>query len=81
MMIKILTKLSRTTTVLPFFWIGKDLKPHVTARCETIKIAPCSKPVGVKHGPKFWSPSYAMATLPYRYDILEENIKEFKLNP
>jgi hypothetical protein len=46
------------------------------SRCGTIKIPPCSKALSAEHGPKFCSPSPAMVTSPYKWNILERDIKQ-----
>jgi hypothetical protein len=44
-------------------------------RCGTIKIPPCSKALSADHKPKFCSPSPAMVTSPYKWKILERDVK------
>jgi hypothetical protein len=48
--------------------------------CGTIKILPCSKVLSAEHRPKFWSPSPAMVTSPYKWQILERDVKPSIIN-
>jgi hypothetical protein len=43
------------------------------SRCGTIKIPPCSKALSAEHGAEFCSPSPAMVTSPYKWNILERD--------
>jgi hypothetical protein len=45
------------------------------SRCGLIKIPPCSEALSAEHRPKFCSPSPAMATSPYKRNILERDVK------
>jgi hypothetical protein len=49
-------------------------------RCDTIKIPPCSKALSAEHRPEFCSPSTAMVTCPYKWDILEWDVKQYIIN-
>jgi hypothetical protein len=46
------------------------------SRCDTIKIPPCSKTLSAEHSPKFCSSSSAMVTSPYKWKILERDVKQ-----
>jgi hypothetical protein len=52
-----------------FGWDRKNRGP-CHSRCGTIKIPPCSKARSAKHRPKFCSPSPAMVTFSYMWEIL-----------
>jgi hypothetical protein len=45
------------------------------SRCGTIEIPPCSKALIAEQRPKFCSPSPVMVTSPYRWNILEQDVK------
>jgi hypothetical protein len=54
---------------------GRTFRTEVPchSRCGTIKITPCSKALSAEHRPKFCSPSPAMVTSPYKWNILERD--------
>jgi hypothetical protein len=56
----------------------KKLRPlgQFHSRCDTVKIPPCSKALSNEHRPKFCSPSLAMVTSPYKWKIVERNVKQ-----
>jgi hypothetical protein len=45
------------------------------SRCGPIKNPPCSKVLSAEHSPKFCSPSPVMVTFPYKWLILERDVK------
>jgi hypothetical protein len=50
------------------------------SRCGTIKILPCSKALRAEHRPTFCSLSPVMVTSPYKWNILERNVKPLIIN-
>jgi hypothetical protein len=46
------------------------------SRCGMIKIPPCSNALSAKHRPKFCSSSPVMVTSPYKWNILERDVKQ-----
>jgi hypothetical protein len=55
---------------------GWDRKTEVLFhnRFGTIKIPPCSKALSAKNRPKFYSPSPAMVTSPYKWNNLKRDV-------
>jgi hypothetical protein len=58
----------------------KKPRPPCHDRCDTIKIPPCSKALSAEHRPIFCSPSPVMVTSPYKWKILERDVKPSIIN-
>jgi hypothetical protein len=58
--------------IIPIHTLSENLCP---GQCGTIKIPPCSKAMSAEHRPKFCSSSPAMVTFPYKWKILERDVK------
>ena len=61
-----------------FGWDRKKTEVPCHSRCGTIKIPPCSKSLSTEHRPKFCSLSPAMVTSPYKWNILDRDVKHYQ---